>query len=251
MHPKLFEGTPYQMPTWDFCLLVGFIFVVAFCIIKRPRNFPLSVTSMIALSILLMICGFYGGKLLFIYLHRHQIFAMRGATLAREFPLAGYAFLGGLFGEFAALVAFTKFRLKRISFLICADYLAPFFILHEAAVRIGCFFNGCCRGVPTSMPWGCIFRNDGVRRHPTQLYEFVILLFTYFLMRHIYKKGATKGTVFFGTIGVYTFLRFFVEYVRADSVPYIGDITLAQVTVSAIAIICGIAILVILKKGEK
>lgn len=36
--------------------------------------------------------------------------------------------------------------------------------------RIGCFVGGCCFGTPTSLPWGIDF-GDGVRRHPTQLYE--------------------------------------------------------------------------------
>ena len=36
--------------------------------------------------------------------------------------------------------------------------------------RWGCFFNGCCAGMPTDLPWGYDF-GDGVRRHPTQIYE--------------------------------------------------------------------------------
>jgi prolipoprotein diacylglyceryltransferase len=39
-----------------------------------------------------------------------------------------------------------------------------------AVGRLGCFFNGCCYGVPTTLPWGVDF-GDGVGRHPTQLYE--------------------------------------------------------------------------------
>ena len=34
----------------------------------------------------------------------------------------------------------------------------------------GCFFHGCCCGVPTDLPWGIDF-GDGVRRHPIQIYE--------------------------------------------------------------------------------
>ncbi|MEZ6136707.1 MAG: prolipoprotein diacylglyceryl transferase [Pirellulaceae bacterium] len=36
--------------------------------------------------------------------------------------------------------------------------------------RWGCFFNGCCYGVPTTLPWGVDFLADGLR-HPTQAYE--------------------------------------------------------------------------------
>src|SRR5580698_2095411 len=39
-----------------------------------------------------------------------------------------------------------------------------------AVGRWGCFFHGCCHGVPTQLPWGVDF-GDGVLRHPTQVYE--------------------------------------------------------------------------------
>jgi len=251
MYPDLFKNTPYQIATWDLFLLIGFIFVIVLAAIKKPRDFPLNRLTIIILPVLLLICGFFGAKLLYIYLHRKTIFVVTRSTLAEAFPSAGYAFLGGLFAEIAALAAFVKIRIKRISFLVFADYAVPFLILHEAIVRIGCFFAGCCYGKPTDLPWACVFLKDNIRRHPTQLYESLILAITYFSMRHIYKKGAPKGVVFFGTIGMYTFLRFFVEYFRADSFPVIGDITLAQVTVFAIATVCAIALLIILKRGKR
>jgi len=251
MHPTLFIDTPYQIATWDIFLLLGFIFVIALAAIKRPRDLPLNTITIILLPVLLMICGFFGAKLLYMYLHRRDIFVVMRLTLGEGFASAGYAFLGGLFAEILALAVFTKFRIKRISFLVCADYGVPFLILHEAIVRIGCFFAGCCIGKPTDLPWACVFSDDNIRRHPTQLYESFILAFTYFLMRYIYKKGAPKGVVFFGTIGMYTFLRFFVEYFRADSFPVMGDITLAQVTVATIATICASAVLIILTKRKK
>jgi phosphatidylglycerol:prolipoprotein diacylglycerol transferase len=44
--------------------------------------------------------------------------------------------------------------------------------------RVGCFFAGLADdtyGVATTLPWGVDF-GDGVRRHPTQLYEFLFLM---------------------------------------------------------------------------
>jgi phosphatidylglycerol---prolipoprotein diacylglyceryl transferase len=44
--------------------------------------------------------------------------------------------------------------------------------------RIGCFLTGLSDntyGIVTTLPWGVEF-GDGVRRHPTQLYEIVFLL---------------------------------------------------------------------------
>jgi len=251
MYPDIFKDTPYQIATWDLFLLLGLLFVVTLAAIKRPRDFPLSTITVVFLPVFFMICGFFGAKLLYMYLHRRTIFTVMNMTFAEGFPSAGYAFLGGLFAEVIGLAAFTKLRIKRVSFLVCADFGAPFMILHEAVVRIGCFFAGCCYGKPTDLPWGCVFSDDSIKRHPTQLYESLILAFTYFIMRRIYKKGAPKGLVFFGTIGMYAFLRFFVEYLRVDSFPILGDITLAQVSVFAIASVCAIAVLIILKKEKK
>ncbi len=36
--------------------------------------------------------------------------------------------------------------------------------------RLGCYFNGCCAGNPTSVAWAIDF-GDGITRHPVQLYE--------------------------------------------------------------------------------
>ena len=47
-----------------------------------------------------------------------------------------------------------------------------------AVGRIGCFLTGLSDntyGTPTGLPWGVDF-GDGIRRHPTQLYEVVFLL---------------------------------------------------------------------------
>ena len=43
--------------------------------------------------------------------------------------------------------------------------------------RWGCFFNGCCFGTATTLPWGVVFLCDGIRRHPTQIYEVIFHAF--------------------------------------------------------------------------
>jgi prolipoprotein diacylglyceryltransferase len=51
--------------------------------------------------------------------------------------------------------------------------------------RIGCFLAGLqddTYGNPTSLPWGVDF-GDGVRRHPTQLYDIVFALVALALLR--------------------------------------------------------------------
>jgi phosphatidylglycerol---prolipoprotein diacylglyceryl transferase len=58
------------------------------------------------------------------------------------------------------------------------DLYAIPLVVGIAVGRIGCFLTGIADntyGVPTGLPWGVDF-GDGVRRHPTQLYEAVFLV---------------------------------------------------------------------------
>ena len=223
--------------------MAGLALVTILAVAKKPRDFPLSRVAIIFLMGLCFIFGLVGAKLFFIYLNRASIFGVKHLSMDAALVAPGYAFLGALFAEALVLAAFTKLRPKRASFLVCADYLAPFAILHQAIVRIGCFLNGCCYGKPTNLPWGCEFFEAGVKRHPTQLYEVVILTFTYFLMRSLYKKGtAPRGVVFFGTVGIYTSLRFFVEFLRVDNLYVLGNITFTQMILFVMSACCAIAI---------
>jgi prolipoprotein diacylglyceryltransferase len=50
--------------------------------------------------------------------------------------------------------------------------------------RVGCFLAGLhddTYGIPTSLPWGIDF-GDGVRRHPTQLYEMLYAAIAWWLL---------------------------------------------------------------------
>lgn len=64
--------------------------------------------------------------------------------------------------------------------------------------RIGCFLTGLADntyGIPTNLPWGIDF-GDGLRRHPTQLYEIIFLLalipLLYEVLKHIVIPSAGR-----------------------------------------------------------
>jgi phosphatidylglycerol:prolipoprotein diacylglycerol transferase len=82
-----------------------------------------------------------------------------------------------------------------------------------AVGRFGCFFNGCCHGVATDMPWGVDF-GDGVARHPTQIYEVVFHLGMAGLLLFIMKANVLgQHRLQFYLIG-YGVYRFLVEFIR-------------------------------------
>jgi prolipoprotein diacylglyceryltransferase len=129
--------------------------------------------------------------------------------------LSGRTIVGGIIGG-AVAVWLTKRRLgikrKLGNYLVAPVCIGIFF------GRIGCFLTGCCYGASTSLPWGVDF-GDGVARHPTQLYEALLVLavFGYAL---VMKDRYAPGELFKRFMIVYFVWRFVVEFVRVNPVAF-------------------------------
>ena len=89
--------------------------------------------------------------------------------------IGGKSIVGGLVGGLIAVELVKKYLGEKRS---TGDLFAIPLALAIAIGRIGCFLTGLddkTYGVATRLPWGVDF-GDGIRRHPTQLYETVFLL---------------------------------------------------------------------------
>ena len=113
-----------------------------------------------------------GAKLLFILedpeLTRHSM-------QSPAYWLGGKTIVGALLGGLIAVEAIKHYiGIKQST----GDLYAVALALGIAIGRIGCFLTGLSDntyGTPTSLPWGVDF-GDGIRRHPTQLYEIAFLV---------------------------------------------------------------------------
>jgi len=88
--------------------------------------------------------------------------------------MGGKSIVGGLVGGLIAVECVKKYLGERQS---TGDLFAIPVAMAIAMGRIGCFLTGLSDntyGVATRLPWGVDF-GDGVRRHPTQIYEIVFL----------------------------------------------------------------------------
>ena len=87
---------------------------------------------------------------------------------------SGLTIWGAVLG--AALGIWVYSRFSNVQFGFLADLIVPGLILAQAIGRVGCTINGCCYGLPTSLPWGIVYTNPnslaqlGVAFHPTQVY---------------------------------------------------------------------------------
>lgn len=155
-----------------------------------------------------------------------------------NFRAGGLAIHGGIL--FAIIGIYFYAKKKEIPLIDILDVMAPSLAFGQAIGRWGNFVNGEAHGTPTNLPWAIIV--DGVKVHPTFLYEsigdFLIFLFLINYRKKNPKKGIQTGIYFIS----YGILRFFVEGLRTDSL-MIGSIRMAQLT-SVIYLIVGIYLFV-------
>lgn len=118
-----------------------------------------------------MVGGALGARLLF-WFEDLGLLAARWGDLS--FLASGKTVIGGLLGGLIAVEAVKRAQGITQS---TGDLLALPLAAGIAVGRLGCFFTGLedqTYGIATTLPWGVDF-GDGVSRHPTQLYEALLL----------------------------------------------------------------------------
>jgi phosphatidylglycerol:prolipoprotein diacylglycerol transferase len=135
--------------------------------------------------------------------------------------LGGKTIVGGLLGGWIG-VEIVK---KRLGIGRSTGDLFVFPLIVGMSIgRVGCFLTGLddhTHGVATSLPWGVDF-GDGVRRHPTQLYDivFLMLLATILLLRA--RRPWQNGRMFRWFMLLYLGWRFAVEFIKPRDVVLMG-----------------------------
>ncbi len=191
----------------SFMLLALAVFLLARRYLTRPGALAaLPWWNRLALALAAFIGGALGAKLPFV-LGDSETWLSSAAWLSD-----GKTVVTGLASAYLA-VEIAKLALGiRVK---TGDTFALPLALAMAVGRWGCFFNGCCYGVQTSLPWGIDF-GDGVLRHPTQIYES---LFHFSMAPLLWQLTARDALRFqrlkFYLIG-YCVYRFLTEFIRPE-----------------------------------
>ena len=120
--------------------------------------------------------------------------------------------IGGLIG-----VELTK---KKIGVTVSSGDLMVYpLILAMIIGRIGCFLAGLedgTFGVASNLPWAIDF-GDGIRRHPTNLYEILFWIVLWIALS-VYerKRHFTDGSRFKLFMVSYLLFRLFIEFIKPD-----------------------------------
>lgn len=129
----------------------------------------------------------------------------------------GLAIYGGIIGGIITCYIFCKKR--NISFLDLLDYLVPCLALGQAIGRWGNFINIEAHGVQTDnlFRMGIIENGQYIEVHPTFLYESIFTFVIFIILMVMTKKRKFAGELTFIYLILYSFVRFFIEGLRTDS----------------------------------
>lgn len=101
--------------------------------------------------------------------------------------------------------------------------------------RLACFAGGCCYGTVCSLPWGVDF-GDGVRRHPTQIYESFFHLIAALVLSLLRQRGLFRGQLIKLYFLSYFAYRFLTEFIRPERELWLG-LTAYQFAALALAVL--------------
>ncbi len=269
MFPEImFFGAPAS--SYWLCMLAGFIAVLISALLLRPKEFP--ARYVFWLVIILFVFSIIGAVLFGILL---KAIAHPGWGLKDILMISGLAYLGA--PVLGLIAVWIYCRAIKISFLMVADYAAPFLMLERVFGRLGCLLHGCCYGVRSGLPWAYPFFSTSPG-HPTQAYELSIVLAVLISSVYLYRKIAdisraklpadpanmnieemkrltreapSAGIVLFYVILAYSSLRFFNEFFRAEGPFLYGPVKVSHLVLILFAVISIIGLFDVIRRSSR
>lgn len=191
------------------------------------------------LVLLSLILATVGARLGFVLVH-YDLYTHRPWWDMLAFWRGGLTFHGGLIMVLLGIALYCWWR--RFPYFKLLDLMAPYMALTYAVGRIGCFFNACCYGYQTDLPWGVVFPTlSDLARHPTQIYAAIFSLLIFFILQRIKYSGPFPGAIFTWFVILHSAYRFVVEFFRV-SPPFFYSLSLAQVF-TGVLIVVGVLVL--------
>jgi len=215
MYPILFTIGPFKVYSYGFFLALAFL-TVTLLSEKEAKKRGINLVVISNFCLISLISGIVGARLLFIIMNM-DIFISSPKEIIM-FQHGGLVWYGGLIS--ALISGFSYLKLKKQDILGVLDLMAPYLALGQAIGRIVCFLNGCCFG-----KFWPLYNT----LYPTQVFSSFIMLLIFFTLKSIERRGLSKGSIFLLYLICYSTARFFIEFLRGDSPPIVGSLTLFQV----------------------
>lgn len=194
--------------------------------ISREQAAPLAQRYVDRMTWIIVVGMIIGARLGHVFFYEWPIYKAYPMEIFKVWK-GGLASHGATVGILIALFIYrlmTRKEYPEFNFITLLDTIVVPTAIPAAFIRIGNFFNQEILGTPSNVPWAVIFGDPAdhsavVPRHPVQLYEAIVYLFTFFLLYGIWKAkgnavrpGLLSGLFFVLVFGSRFFLEFFKEH---------------------------------------
>lgn len=206
-----------QIHTYAICIVVAIL--VAFVLLKKSKkNYNIDFDFSFYTMIYCLIFGIIGARIYYIlfnleyyFFNPLQMFNLRSG---------GLAIYGGII--LGLIVIIIRCKKNNIAIYDFLDYIIPFVAIAQSIGRWGNFFNIEAYGVATTwwLRMGIETISGYKEVHPVFLYESIFTLFLFIILRIKQKNRKFEGEIVLTYLIMYTFVRFFLENLRTDSLMF-------------------------------
>ena len=219
-----------EIGSYILCVLVGLLVSGTFFGV-RGKKIGLHSEDVVLLLLIVAVGMAFGGSLLYGLLHAGILIRLLGSLSkyslqeiwqVLQYCFGGSVFYGGLIGATTGFFLYAR-KYDKEKQVILRDLFAMSIPLFHTFGRIGCFFGGCCYGIPSK--FGVTVHNNplvpelnDVCRFPVALAESALDLGIFLVLFALNKKGKLKGKLIALYGLLYAMVRFSLEFLRGDVV---------------------------------
>lgn len=229
-----------EITSYAIMAIIGILLAGFFCVKQAQKN-KVDDNKVIVFLLIVAIGVLIGGHLLYglvnlpllikFFTNLDKINSFDTVIAFLQTIFGGSVFYGGLLG--GLLAGFIYGRVKKLDLKLYSYIITPAIPLFHFFGRIGCFLSGCCYGIESKV--GFLYTNslvepaNGVNRFPVQLLEAFCNLIIFILLYHWQKKKKYYDCLLPLYLSIYSFCRFFLEFLRGDTYRgFIGIFSVSQ-----------------------
>lgn len=243
MYPDVLSWGVLHIRSYGLMMAIAFL-VGTWLALREARRLSIDEDKLTSVILVVLVSSIVGARALYVLEHV-QAFRREWGSVVAVWE-GGLTLYGGVVaGTIGGLLMARHLGLPMWK---VADAVTPSFALGTMFGRVGCYLNGCCYGVPTTMPWGVHFPDDSFASlefgnaavHPSQLYFAFAGLLLFLVTWTLRKRFEVPGTLFWLFMLLFAMARVILDMTRAYEpeamVATWGMVTLHESQVVSIAL---------------